>query len=62
MNPSFDSSGAPKTLYVGNLPHEATEDLIVVLFNQIGPVKVIGFNKYLKKNRSENVDIRFLGV
>lgn len=40
MNPSFDSSGAPKTLYVGNLPLQATEDLIVVLFNQIGPVKV----------------------
>jgi len=44
MNPSFDSSGAPKTLYVGNLPLQATEDLIVVLFNQIGPVKVTNFN------------------
>jgi len=39
MNAAFDSNGAPKTLYVGNLAHHATEDLIVVLFNQIGPVK-----------------------
>jgi len=39
MHPSFDSSGAPKTLYVGNLAPESTEDLMMVLFNQIGPVK-----------------------
>lgn len=39
MHPSYDSSGAPKTLYVGNLAPEATEDLMMVLFNQIGPVK-----------------------
>ena len=40
MNAAFDSMGAPKTLYVGNLSHQATEELVVVLFNQIGPVKV----------------------
>lgn len=39
MNAAFDSTGAPKTLYVGNLSHQATEELVVVLFNQIGPVK-----------------------
>ncbi len=40
MNPAFDNSGAPKTLYVGNLDHSVTEELVMVLFNQIGPVKV----------------------
>ena len=40
MNAAFDSTGAPKTLYVGNLAHQCTEDLVMVLFNQIGPVKV----------------------
>lgn len=39
MNAAFDSTGAPKTLYVGNLAHQCTEDLVMVLFNQIGPVK-----------------------
>ena len=40
MNAAYDNNGAPKTLYVGNLSTQATEELIVVLFNQIGPVKV----------------------
>ena len=40
MHAAYDSSGAPKTLYVGNLAPEAHEDLMMVLFNQIGPVKV----------------------
>ena len=40
MNAAIDSLVAPKTLYVGNLAHQCTEDLIMVLFNQIGPVKV----------------------
>lgn len=39
MHAAYDSSGAPKTLYVGNLAWETTEDLMMVLFNQIGPVK-----------------------
>jgi len=39
MNAAYDSTGAPKTLYVGNLDHQVNEDLIMVLFNQIGPVK-----------------------
>eukprot|EP00088_Acartia_fossae_P049890 TRINITY_DN5533_c0_g1_i1.p1 TRINITY_DN5533_c0_g1~~TRINITY_DN5533_c0_g1_i1.p1 ORF type:complete len:306 (+),score=64.00 TRINITY_DN5533_c0_g1_i1:116-1033(+) len=39
MHAAYDSSGAPKTLYVGNLAPEAHEDLLMVLFNQIGPVK-----------------------
>lgn len=39
MNPAYDNSGAPKTLYVGNLDHTVTEELVMVLFNQIGPVK-----------------------
>jgi RNA recognition motif-containing protein len=46
MNPAFDNSGAPKTLYVGNLDHSVTEELVMVLFNQIGPVKVTK-NQYL---------------
>jgi RNA recognition motif-containing protein len=29
----------PKTLYVGNLDISVTEELILTLFNQIGPVK-----------------------
>ena len=41
MNPAYDNTGAPKTLYVGNLDHSVTEELVMVLFNQIGPVKVI---------------------
>jgi len=39
MNAAYDINGAPKTLYVGNLAQHATEELIMVLFNQIGPVK-----------------------
>jgi hypothetical protein len=48
MNPAFDNSGAPKTLYVGNLDHMVTEELVMVLFNQIGPVKVSDLMNGLK--------------
>ena len=34
----MDSDGT-KTLYVGNLDHSVTEELILALFGQIGPVK-----------------------
>jgi len=33
------AGGDPKTLYVGNLDHQVTDELIMALFNQIGPVK-----------------------
>jgi len=39
MNGAVDQWGAPKTLYVGNLDNTVTEELILALFNQIGPVK-----------------------
>jgi len=39
MNGAVDANGAPKTLYVGNLDHQVTDELILALFNQIGPVK-----------------------
>jgi len=39
MNGAVDAWGAPKTLYVGNLGHQVTDELILALFNQIGPVK-----------------------
>lgn len=39
MNGAVDANGAPKTLYVGNLEHQVTDELILALFNQIGPVK-----------------------
>ena len=32
-------TGAPKTLYVGNLDLSVTEELMLALFGQIGPVK-----------------------
>jgi len=32
-----ESETHPKTLYVGSLPHEITEDLIIALFSKIGP-------------------------
>ena len=35
---TMDSDGT-KTLYVGNLDHSVTEELILALFGQIGPVK-----------------------
>ena len=34
-----DASGGARTLYVGNLDPSVTEDLILALFGQIGPVK-----------------------
>lgn len=34
----MDTDGT-KTLYVGNLDHSVTEELILALFGQIGPVK-----------------------
>ncbi len=33
------NTGGAKTLYVGNLDISVTEDLILALFGQIGPVK-----------------------
>lgn len=39
MNGAVDQWGAPKTLYVGNLDLTVTEELILALFSQIGPVK-----------------------
>ncbi len=36
---SEESQQQPKTLYVGNLHQSVTEELILTLFNQIGPVK-----------------------
>ena len=39
MSGGGDQSGAPKTLYVGNLDNNVTEDLILAVFSQIGPVK-----------------------
>jgi len=39
MNGAVDQWGAPKTLYVGNLDNSVTEELIMALFSQIGPVK-----------------------
>jgi len=39
MNGAVDQWGAPKTLYVGNLDASVTEELILALFSQIGPVK-----------------------
>ena len=35
---NMDTDGT-KTLYVGNLDHSVTEELILALFGQIGPVK-----------------------
>ena len=34
----MDGDGT-KTLYVGNLDHQVTEELVLALFGQIGPVK-----------------------
>ena len=39
MSGGGDQGGAPKTLYVGNLDNNVTEDLILAVFSQIGPVK-----------------------
>ena len=39
MSGGGDQSGAPKTLYVGNLDNNVTEDLILAVFSQIGSVK-----------------------
>lgn len=39
MNGHVDQNGAPKTLYVGNLDNNITEDLIVAVFGQVGGVK-----------------------
>ena len=36
---SVDQCGAPKTLYVGNLDPNVTEDLILAVFSAIGSVK-----------------------
>ena len=61
MNAAFDSTGAPKTLYVGNLAHQCTEDLVMVLFNQIGPVKVRK-RIYFSNLRSRSLVIDFVCV
>jgi len=37
MTCNQESETHPKTLYVGSLPHEITEDLIIALFSKIGP-------------------------
>ena len=39
MSGGGDHGGAPKTLYVGNLDNNVTEDLILAVFSQIGQVK-----------------------
>jgi len=39
MSGGGDHGGPPKTLYVGNLDNNVTEDLILAVFSQIGPVK-----------------------
>ncbi|GIY25035.1 RRM domain-containing protein [Caerostris darwini] len=38
-NKEMSNESHPRTLYVGNLDPTVTEDLILALFGQIGPVK-----------------------
>ena len=39
MSGGGDQGGGPRTLYVGNLDNNVTEDLILAVFSQIGQVK-----------------------